>query len=550
MSGAQLGKTSILENFIGYVMDLDSGPILIVEPREADASHSPKTGLAPMLRDTVCLRGKVADARSRDSNNTVLHKKFIGGSITLSASNSPAGLAMRSIRYCLLDEVDRYPASAGSEGDPVNLAVTRTANFWNRKIVMCSTPTVKDASRIEAAYLESNQQSFWVPCPHCGSYQVLRWGNIVWPEGHPEKAEYRCENKSCCRMIGERNKPAMLLGGEWRAARPESTRPRDSGSVACIVLGEDGATWRRKFISDKRSPERLREFVNTVLAECWEDEIAKGSTDVALLDRREVYAADEVLPSGVVLVTAGADVQNDRIEVELVGWGRDEESWSLCYVILPGNPAQPDVWAMLDQALSMTFEHPYGCEMTVAAACIDAGFQQPIVQGFCNERAHRRFYATKGASGQRPVWPRMHSESADKRPLWIVGVDAAKEAIAARLKIAELGPGYSHFPLSDQYDRSYFGQLTSEVCKIKYSRGFAHREWSKKPGARNEALDCRVYAYAALQSLIMSGFRLSRQAEHIEALMHPPAQPAAPKPSPSDKAPWIEPKPGWMGRNR
>jgi phage terminase large subunit GpA-like protein len=194
MWAAQSGKSSMLENFLGYVVELDLGPVLLVEPREVDAEAFSKDRLAPMLRDTPCLRGKVADARSRDSNNTILHKKFLGGSITLAAANSPAGLAMCSIRYCLLDEVDRYPASAGSEGDPVNLAITRTANFWNRKIVLCSTPTTKGASRIEQAWLNSNQQSFWLPCPHCGAYQVLAWGNLVWPKDAPEKAEYRCEH--------------------------------------------------------------------------------------------------------------------------------------------------------------------------------------------------------------------------------------------------------------------------------------------------------------------------------------------------------------------
>ncbi|MBM3792532.1 MAG: hypothetical protein FJW31_00385 [Acidobacteria bacterium] len=174
MSGAQLGKTSILENVIGYIIDLDPGQVLLVQPREADCEAFSKDRLAPMLRDCATLRGKIADARSRDSNNTILHKKFTGGSITMSAASSPAGLAMRSIRCCRLDEVYRYPASARTEGDPVNLAITRTANFWNRKIVLCSTPTVKGTSRIEAAWLESNQQSYWVPCPHCGAHQVLQ----------------------------------------------------------------------------------------------------------------------------------------------------------------------------------------------------------------------------------------------------------------------------------------------------------------------------------------------------------------------------------------
>jgi phage terminase large subunit GpA-like protein len=215
MSGAQLGKTSILENFIGHIIDLDLGPVLLVQPREADCEAFSKDRLAPMLRDRGALRGKVADARSRDSNNTILHKKFTGGSIAMSAASSPAGLAMHSIRYCLLDEVDRYPASAGSEGDPVNLAITRTANFWNRKIVLCSTPTVKGASRIEAAWQESNQQMDWATCPHCGTHQALRWASVECPESDPEKAQYRCGH--CGQMIGEHQKSWKLKHGECGA---------------------------------------------------------------------------------------------------------------------------------------------------------------------------------------------------------------------------------------------------------------------------------------------------------------------------------------------
>ena len=234
--------------------------------------------------------------------------------------------------------------------------------------------------------------------------------------------------------------------------------------------------------------------------------------------RREKFDPEEGLPPGVALVTAGADVQQDRIEVELVGWGRNEESWSLGYVILPGNTVEPEVWDALDQVLSLSFQHPYGPELMVAAACIDAGFRQPIVQTFCYERSHRHVFPVKGAAGQRPVWARMPSKSGDKRPLWIIGSDAAKEAVTARLRIATPGPGFCHFPITDQYDRAYFEQLNSEVCKVKYNRGYAHREWHKKPDTRNEALDCRCYAYAALQAAVMAGLRLNRQADQIEAM--------------------------------
>src|ERR1035441_1406630 len=518
MTGAQLGKTSILENFIGYIIDLDAGPILLVQPRETDAESFSKDRLSPMLRDTSCLHGKVAAARARDSENTVTHKKFLGGSITLAASNSPAGLTMRSIRYLLLDEVDRYPASAGAGGDPVGLAITRTSNFWNKKIVLASTPTVKDASRIAAAFEESNQQAYWVPCPKCETFQVLRWGNLVWPKGQPEKAQYRCDNKLCQELIGEHKKSWMLARGEWRAARPES----ETQGFWISGLYSPWRKWTdlaRQWLSCKKTPEALREFINSVLAECWEDESGSSNTDIdALIARRENYDAEDGLPPGVVAVTAGADVQMDRIEVELVGWGRDEESWSLGYAILPGDTVQPDVWDALDQVLGLSFQHPHGPELVVLAACVDAGYRQPIVQAFCNERSHRHVFPIKGAPGQRPVWARMHSKSADKRPLWIVGADSAKEAITARLRIAEPGPGYCHWPINDVFDRTYFEQLNSGICTIKYNRGFAHREWSKKPDTRDEALDCRCYAYAALQAAVMAGLRLNRQADHVAAL--------------------------------
>ena len=246
---------------------------------------------------------------------------------------------------------------------------------------------------------------------------------------------------------------------------------------------------------------------------------------------------------GIVLITAGADLQADRIELEIVGWGRDEESWSLAYVVLPGDPAQRELWDMLDQTLSLTFEHPCGRELKIAAACVDSGFHQSIVQQFCNERTHRKVYPIKGVAGQRPIWPRMHGHSADRRPLWMVGVDAAKEALYARLKISEPGPGFCHFPITDQYDLGYFEQLTAETCRVRYSKGFAHREWTKKAGARN-------YAYAALQSLVASGFRLNKQAQQFEAMLAAKAagddvqRQQAPEPARDrgGRQPWIEPQ--------
>lgn len=518
MSGAQLGKTCILENFIGYIIDLDPGPILLVQPREADAEAFSKDRLAPMIRDCNALRGKVADARSRDSNNTVLHKKFTGGSITMSASSSPAGLAMRSIRYCLLDEVDRYPASAGSEGDPVNLAVTRTANFWNKKIVLCSTPTVKDDSRIEAAWLESNQQSYWVPCPHCGELQLLRWGNVEWPEREPEKAQYRCEQ--CSQMIGEHQKAWMLARGEWRATRPE----REIVGFWINSLYSPWRKWRElatKFLSDKKSPETLREFVNTVLAEPWDDE-AQTSVDVTeLLARRERY--DGPVPAGVAVLTCGVDVQSDRLELELIGWGAGEESWSIEYRIIPGDPTGTAVWRELDEYLLRDRRHEFGIALLMSGCCIDSGYESQAVYEFCRTRYQRRVFAIKGQGGPHPVWQKKPTAKniRGERP-WMVGTDSAKATVIGRLRNNQAGtPGYSHFPL--EREQPYFEQLLGEVLVTTYSKGQPVREWRPKKGVRHEALDCRVYAYAALRALVSMGLRLDAEAERVAALRPSPS---------------------------
>lgn len=518
MWAAQSGKSSMLENFTGYIIDLDPGPLLVVEPREADAEAFSKDRLAPMLRDTPCLLGKVADSRSRDSNNTILHKKFLGGSITLAAANSPAGLAMRSIRYCLLDEVDRYPASAGSEGDPVNLAITRTANFWNRKIVLCSTPTTKGSSRIEAAWLNSNQQSYWVPCPHCGEFEILRWDSLIWPKGEPEEAQYRCEH--CSTFIGDWQKHAMLRQGEWRAARPEVT------DIAGFWINGLYSPWRkwgalaRKFLADKRSPETLREFVNTVLAEPWDDAAETTVDQATVMARREHYRA--AVPYGAVVLTVGVDVQKDRLELELAGWGRGEESWSIEYRVIPGDPAGAALWHELDAYLERRWPHEAGTSLPVAACSIDAGYESQAVYEFCRTRYHRRIFAVKGKGGPLPVWQRKPtSKNIRGEKPWIVGTDTAKETIYGRLKNPTSGtPGYSHFPADRQ--EGYFEQLLGEVLVTTYARGQPKREWRPKPGVRQEALDTRVYAYAALRALISMGLSLDNEADRLLAMTRAP----------------------------
>jgi phage terminase large subunit GpA-like protein len=527
MKPAQIGGSEVLLNMLGYIIDRAPGPAMLVEPTVELAKRFSRQRIAPMIENTSVLADRVSDPRERDSGNTILAKEFPGGVLVATGANSSVGLRSMPARYLLMDEVDAYPPSASTgaagteEGDPVDLAIRRTGTFANRQIAIISTPTIADVSRIEQAYLESDQRKYFVPCPHCGTFQTLRWAQVKWPDRKPAEAWYECER--CHDPIRDHQKPEMLQLGEWRGEAP------GDGETAGFWLNGLYSPWTtwgqlaKDFLRARKSPERMQTFTNTVLAETFQQAGATRTDAGELLGRRQAYRPDVKLPAGVVLITLGADLQGDRIELEIVGWGRDEESWSLAYIVLPGDPAQRDLWDAFDQVLSLRFDHPCGREFEIAVACVDSGFHQPIVQGFCNERQRRsaapRMYPIKGAAGQRPIWPRMHSKAKDNRPLWVIGVDAAKEALYARLKITEPGPGFCHFPISDQHDTGYFEQLTAETCRVRYSKGFAHREWVKKPGTRNEVLDARCYAYAALQSLIAGRFRLNKQAEQIEAML-------------------------------
>lgn len=489
MSSAQVGKTEFILNVIGYHVDRDPAPILCIQPTLQMAQSFSKDRLAPMLRDTPCLRGKVKDPRTRDSGNTTLHKVFAGGHITIAGANSAAGLASRPVRIVLCDEVDRYPSSAGTEGDPIRLAAKRATTFWNAKLVTVSTPTVKGASRIEAEWLSSDQREFHVSCQHCEGTQTLKWANVRWDEDKPETAAYICEHCGVAWTDADRFK--AIRAGKWISSHPESDIAgfRLSGLYSPWVPLSEGV---RDFLEAKKLPETLRVWVNTYLGETWEEQ-GDGIDDENLASRREQY---DSVPDAVHLLTAGVDVQDDRIEIEIVGWGRDEESWSIDHSIIYGDPSAPEIWRDLDAYLNQTFEKEDGAPLPIRATCVDSGgHYTQAVYNFVRPREARRIFAIKGVGGEgKPIVGRPSKNNIGKVKLFPVGVDTAKELIYARLKISKPGPGYCHFP--DHYDDEYFAQLSAEQIVVRFTKGFRRREW-KKVRARNEALDLRVYAVAA-----------------------------------------------------
>ena len=492
MCAAQLGKSEILLNTIGYHMAHDPAPILMMQPTvDMAQSFSKDRVTAGLLRSTPALRGKVKDSKAKDANNTTLHKVFPGGALSLVGANSPSSLASRPIRVVLCDEVDRYPPSAGEEGDPISLAKRRAATFWNRKIIEVSTPTNRGASRIELAYEESDKRKFMVPCHDCGERQELVWSQVQWTD--PKNPHYACEHCGSCWTDANRNR--AIARGEWVATKPFN-------GMAGFHLSALYSPWVvladavEEFLASKKDPMRLKTFVNTFLGETWEDQ-GEGVDDVEIAKRREDY---EDMPDQVVMLTAGVDVQDDRLEVEVVGWGAGEESWSIDYRVLHGDPSSPQLWQQLDEVLLRTFEHPIGKPMIIRATCVDSGGHHTrAVYNYAKTRAGHRVFAIKGVGGEgKPIVGRPSKNNIGKVPLYPVGVDTAKEMFYARLRMEEPGPGYCHF--HQRLDDEHFRQLTAEKQVIRYHKGYPKRGWIKTR-TRNEALDVRIYAIAALAIL-------------------------------------------------
>ena len=491
MSCSQIGKTEILLNAIGYYIAYSPAPILVVQPTLEMARAWSQDRLAPMIRDSNILKYKVADVKSKDSGNTVLHKVFDGGHITACGANSPASLASRPIKIVLCDEIDRYPPTAGSEGNPVMLAKRRSATFWDSKLVLTSTPTVKGASAIESAFEDSDQRLFYVPCHKCKKKQTLKWSQVQWEKDKPETARYICEH--CNKKWTDIERITNISKGSWKATEKFNGRAgfRLNGLYSVWVTMEEAVG---EFLRAKKLPETLRVFVNTYLGETWEDEGEKID-DLGLYEKREDYT----FPNEVILLTAGIDVQDDRIECEIVGWGLEEETWSIDYHIIYGDPSASNIWQELDLILSKTYEKTDKTKLKIVSTCIDSGHHTNMVYQFCKPRYARRIFAVKGFGGEgKPIVSRPTRNNIAKVTLFGVGVDTAKELIYSRLRIKEHGAGYCHFP--KKYTEEYFRQLTAEKVVTKYRRGFKKREWVlMRP--RNEALDCRVYAMSAFTLL-------------------------------------------------
>ena len=506
MSSAQIGKTEgAVLNTIGYYMHYDPAPVLIMQPTIQMAEAFSKDRLSKMLQDTPVLSGLVND-KGRNTGNTILQKIFPGGHITMVGANSPSSLASRPIQILLADEVDRYPATAGKEGDPLFLASERLTTFWNSKEVYVSTPTIKDASRIEIEYQHSSQGEWNVPCPECGELQPLEWSGVVFDRDNLDSIQYACAKCGC--ISPEAAWKKHFKEGRYIHADPENPVK----GFHLNALGSTLAQWKdiaEKFIlaneeKKKGNIEPLKSWTNTKMGQTWEEEGTQVD-DEELLKRRERYNCE--VPPEVLYLTAGVDTQDDRFEIEVVGWGAEYESWGIQYSVLYGDTSnlQHQVWADLDAFLAQTFQKPDGTRMKIICTCVaSGGHRTNQVYKFCKARFNRRIFAIKGSNDSAAAYIQKPTKSnREQAYLFTLGVDTGKSLLLQRLQVEEEGPGYCHFPKEENkgYGESYFIGLTAEKQVLVYKKGRPFFEWRIKDAAhkRNEALDCRNYASAAIE---------------------------------------------------
>lgn len=523
MKCAQIGGTSVGTNWIGHMVHRAPTSMLIVEPTVDVAAKLSKQKIQPMFDTVAALKGTVQEARSRDSGNTILAKEFLGGMLVLTGANSGVGLRFMSAKNLFLDEVDGYPYDVDGEGAPVAVAEKRVLTYALHKIYLCSTPVDKATSVIEPAYEASDKRRYHVPCPQCDHPQHLRWANLKWPKGKPKLAEYECE--SCARMMSSASKTQLLHDGQWLAEHPDRETAGFHLNALYAPYGWVNSwaylaeQWTR--ITHTRDLLQQKTFTNTNLAETWED-VGEKLDASGLSERQEVYAAP--CPDGVVVLTAGADVQDDRIEVECIGWGLDDESWSIDYQRFYGSPGQPEVWAQLNDWRKKTWLHENGLPMQIVQLAIDSGgHHTKEAYAFAKKYARERVCVTKGSSQSgHPLVGRPTKSNLLRVNLYSIGTDTAKDTLFSRLKLTEFGPGYCHHPIGDTYDAEFFAQLTSEEKRSRYDRGVLQGTYYKKIRARNEALDLKVLNMAALAILNPS---IAKLAQRLPARISHPTMP-------------------------
>lgn len=515
-------NSDIMNNVLGRYAHLDPCAVMMIQPTIELAQDYSKSRISPMIRDTKVLsqvfyETKSEDgAKTRDGKNTILSKLFPGGRLIMCGANSPAGLASRPVRVLLADEVDRFPDSAGTEGDPVDLAAKRMTTFWNRVMGLFSTPTNEGSSRIDVEYQTGTQEEWQHECPNCGEYHLIR------------HTEMECETEEHKDAKGR--KIVVVSDVKWRCPDCGSTFSEDemrkvpqkyisknpaalhNGIRSFFVNGftSPWLTWNdimREWLEAKGDPTREKVVMNTRFGESY---VQQGAFEdyQQFIRRREKYGAD--LPDGVLLLTGAVDTQDNRLEYEITGWGYGEECWGICKGVILGEPDNKATWDALDAVLDKVYRFKNGTGLKVARAFIDSGGHYTSkVYEYCEKNFSKQRFAIKGTAGTPgiPLNYKIGKASGSKIPLVMLGVDDGKQQVMNRLAIDEPGAKYFHFPLDEEflgtrgYDELYFKGIISEHKKKVKRKGVIHEIWEPTAGVRNEPLDLRVYNLACMNSI-------------------------------------------------
>ena len=499
---AQVGKSAFLNGVIGYHASEEACPMLLALPELKTAKKYSKDKITPLIRDSKLLSSLIGGVKE---GNSEFFKHFkTGAQLTLVGCNSPSDLSSMSIRIVMVDEISRVADDVGGEGDPVEIAKKRMATFSNRKFIATSTPTVKGSCQISNLYGSdlTRRHEYEVPCPHCGAYIVLDFDHFHWESGLPSTAHYKCQK--CKGEIRDSHKSKYLRLGRWKCINPDVGEWRMGFRLNALY-----SPWTR-FEALARSYElalkderKMISFINTMKALPYEPKTT-GIEFHNIYNRREEYPKGVDVPAGGLVLTAGCDVQLDRIEVETVAWGKNQESWSVDYSVLWGNTTQPEVWQMLSDHLKREYVFEWGMRQKVTSACIDSGYQTSMVSNFvANQPKGSRIFMTKGMGGHArpmvsaPVIKRTGRSKA-RVPLFTLGTYELKYWFYDKIKIEKGKPGYCHFPKRATYDRRHFKQLVAERTRIVVKKSYPEEEWYLPSDIRScEQLDCRLYAYAA-----------------------------------------------------
>jgi len=584
MKSARVGYTKILNATVGYYVHQDPCPVMIVQPTIEDAQGYSKEEIAPMLRDVPVLAAIIPESKTRDSDNTILLKKFPGGSLSVVGANSGRGFRRVSRKVVAFDETDGYPPSAGSEGDQIQLGIRRTEYYWDRKVIDGSTPTIDGRSRIQQSFYAGDQRRYYVPCPHCGFFQVLEFKQLKWPKHKPELAIFVCIE--CGSEIDHQHKRDMVTAGEWRpgphAQFPDDPVPEPFNGHASFHIWaaysfSPNASWGQlsvEYVEAKHAgPEHLKTFVNTALGIPWKER-GEAPEWERLYQRREAYAIGSV-PADALFLTAGVDVQKDRLIYEVVGWGRGKCSWSIDAGILPGNTSDltnRGPWQALDALLGRTYPHASGADLPIVMLAIDSGFNTQTVYNWARAYPMTRVIAVKGidvanvlVGAPSPVEITVRGKKLKRGyKVWPVATNMAKTEFYGWLGLKtptdeelaageRMPPGYCHFP---QYGEDFFKQLTAEQLVPHRSRkGFVAHTWELIPGRENHHLDTRLYARDAACVVGLDRFQETdwQRLEKALGVNKPPppdgertAAPAPPASTPPARPGWIPRRDDWL----